>query len=587
MKTVKKLVSGIISLAIVMSIAPSVFADGIYIDEKTFPDKAFRDCVELEIDIDSNGVLSSDEINAVKMINLSQKGLSDLTGIENFTELEYLFLFDNSLTSIDLSKNTKLKNLDVSTNKLTNIDLSANVNLECLDISYSSISSIDLSKNVNLTDLHAEGGGLTGIDLKNNTNLVNAWLSNNKIESIDVSMLPNLQILMISSNLIDKIDVSKNSELLMLDIINNDIGILDISNNPKLESLFISGTNIRSIDLSKNPELWSLAMAFTSINRIDISNNPKMASLFCGWSDLSEINIGNNPILLEIYNNTTPEINPVEGSEKDLNLYYNEKGDIAISISSDIKIVTEYKGVGDFVDRCYEIALGREADKDGYDYWVESLNGGKICGAQAGYGFIFSEEYTKKNTSDKIYVEDLYLMFFGRKPDEDGFNYWSGLLESGKMTREEVFAGFANSLEFDNLCKSYNVITGYYVSGVENMKQAGVNCFVARLYDICLNRLPDMAGQSGWVTKLINGEVTGTEAAFGFAFSQEFINVEKTPEEFVRYMYSAFFGREADSEGLNGWVEAINNGKTFEEVFAGFSGSTEFMILCAEYGITA
>lgn len=587
MKTVKKLVSGIISLAIVMSIAPSVFADGINIDEKTFPDKAFRDCVEVEVDTDSDGVLSSDEINAVNFINLSQAGISDLTGIENFTELEVLHVFDNSLTSIDLSKNTKLKYLDVSQNELTNIDLSKNTQLKDMDISYNSISSIDLSKNVNLTDLHAIDCGLTGIDLKNNTNLVNAWLSNNKIESIDVSMLPNLQILMISSNLINKIDVSKNPELLMLDIIDTDIGILDVSNNPKLESLLISGTNIRSIDLSKNPELWSLAMAFTSINRIDISNNPKMASLFCGWSNLSEINIGNNPILLEIYNNTTPEVNDIEGSEKKLHLYYIEEEVIAISISSDIKIVTEYKGVGDFVDRCYEIALGREADEVGFNYWVESLNGGKICGAQAGYGFIFSEEYINRNTSDNIYIEDLYLMFFGRNPDEEGFNYWLDLLESKKMTREEIFAGFANSTEFDNLCKSYNVITGYYVTDVDNAKQAGVNCFVARLYDICLNRLPDMAGQSGWVTKLINGEVTGTEAAFGFAFSQEFIYVEKTPEEFVRYMYSAFFGREADSEGLNGWVEAINNGKTFEEVFAGFSGSAEFINLCAEYGIVA
>ena len=76
-------------------------------------------------------------------------------------------------------------------------------------------------------------------------------------------------------------------------------------------------------------------------------------------------------------------------------------------------------------------------------------------------------------------------------------------------------SGFANSEEFFNLCARYGVVCGTYMVNVPNDQQGGVNCFVARLYKVCLNRLPDMGGQAGWVMKLMNGEVTGSTCAYG------------------------------------------------------------------------
>ena len=243
------------------------------------------------------------------------------------------------------------------------------------------------------------------------------------------------------------------------------------------------------------------------------------------------------------------------------------------------------KSVSDFVTRCYSVALSRKPDDEGFKYWVDSLTGGAACGAQVGYGFIFSGEYINKNRSDEDFVRDLYSMYFGRTPDADGFNYWVGLLASG-ITREEVFAGFANSLEFYNLCLEYGVVAGVYLTGIPNDQQGGVNCFVARLYKVCLNRLPDMGGQAGWVLQLMEGKVTGTSLSFGFVFSPEFMGQGMTNEEFVAYMYRAFFGREPDIEGFNSWVTKLNKGASYEEVFLGFSGSAEFYNLCSSFGIT-
>lgn len=178
-------------------------------------------------------------------------------------------------------------------------------------------------------------------------------------------------------------------------------------------------------------------------------------------------------------------------------------------------------------------------------------------------------------------------MYFGREADEAGFNYWLDLINNN-MTREEVFAGFANSEEFYNLCSKYGVVSGMYVVGLLNEVQGGINCFVARLYKVCLNRLPDITGQSGWVMNLADGKITGSTAAYGFVFSPEFINLGLNDNDYVCYMYRAFWGREADEESLAYWVDLLcNQNYTREDVFAGFSGSAEFADLCASYGIQA
>ncbi len=242
--------------------------------------------------------------------------------------------------------------------------------------------------------------------------------------------------------------------------------------------------------------------------------------------------------------------------------------------------------VGDFVDRCYEVALGRDADDEGFDYWTDALTNGQACGAQVGYGFIFSSEYIMKDNSNEQYVKDLYTMFFDREPDEAGFNYWTEQLKNGTATREEVFAGFANSVEFYDLCLKYGVAAGYYLVGVPNDRQGGINSFVARMYEVCLGRLPDQGGQAGWVLKLHSGEVTGSTCAYGFVFSPEFMGLGLNNTDYVEHMYRAFFGREADEEGLAYWVDKLNAGTAdYTGIFNGFSCSAEFVNLCAGYGI--
>ncbi len=94
----------------------------IAINETNFPDKDFREFLldkEANIDRNQDGKLSTGEIALVQDIDVYDMEIADLTGIEYFTELKYLDCAGNHLTSLDLSRNTKLAELDADNNTYT------------------------------------------------------------------------------------------------------------------------------------------------------------------------------------------------------------------------------------------------------------------------------------------------------------------------------------------------------------------------------------------------------------------------------------------------------------------------------------
>ena len=129
-----------------------------------------------------------------------------------------------------------------------------------------------------------------------------------------------------------------------------------------------------------------------------------------------------------------------------------------------------------------------------------------------------------------------------------------------------------------------NGIRAIYGEG-EAISYAQVQEFVTRFYLQCLNREPDTPGLEGWINAVLNGSISGADVAYGFVFSQEFINRNTSNEEFVTILYRAFFDREPDTGGYNGWVNQLSSGTSHQDVLNGFIYSQEFENLCNSYGI--
>ena len=96
---------------------------GVTLDEKNFPDEAFRALLAETVDGNGDSLLSTLEMRRVSELNCSGLGIADLTGIEHFTQLVALNCENNELTALNVSKNTHLSEIYCGGNRLATLDL--------------------------------------------------------------------------------------------------------------------------------------------------------------------------------------------------------------------------------------------------------------------------------------------------------------------------------------------------------------------------------------------------------------------------------------------------------------------------------
>tara|TARA_B110000459_G_scaffold78929_1_gene88790 strand:- start:1293 stop:1910 length:618 start_codon:yes stop_codon:yes gene_type:complete len=93
--------------------------------QKTYiPDNAFeQNLINLDLDDIFDDSVFTSAIDTVKVMYLSNEGISDLTGIEEFILLRELFCNDNQIIDLDLSNNYNLIELNCNNNLLESLDV--------------------------------------------------------------------------------------------------------------------------------------------------------------------------------------------------------------------------------------------------------------------------------------------------------------------------------------------------------------------------------------------------------------------------------------------------------------------------------
>ena len=134
-----------------------VYGFDIPIDEEHFPDEMFRN--QISQDFGEDEVLSPLEIVGVTGMNIENWGIVDITGIEYFTELQYLTCVGRQVTTLDVSQNTKLLELSVEENHLTALDVSNNPDLRFISVYGNNIHGAAMSAFVESLPT-VEGGEL-------------------------------------------------------------------------------------------------------------------------------------------------------------------------------------------------------------------------------------------------------------------------------------------------------------------------------------------------------------------------------------------------------------------------------------------
>jgi len=115
------------------------------------------------------------EAEAITYLDVSERMIESLEGLEAMTNLEELICYNNEIESLDLSGNPLLRTLDCSENYLDSLDLSANPDMTFVDCSRNGLTYLNVSGNLYLTFLWCSSNKLTYLDLSANEALGSDW----------------------------------------------------------------------------------------------------------------------------------------------------------------------------------------------------------------------------------------------------------------------------------------------------------------------------------------------------------------------------------------------------------------------------
>ena len=313
--------------------------------------------IALQIDTDGkNGKVLTANIVNLTSLNVSNAGISDLTGIEDFTLLQSLSCNQNNLTKIDVSKNIHLTSLNIANNQLTTLNVVQNTKLETIYCNDNLFKTLDFSKNGSLTTIYCPNNKLIALNLKNGNNAVSNGPSiKNFTNNPDLSCIQVDNVAYSNTNWASYKDTAANyssdcaystaipdakfeDKLIALGI---DTGAkdgkvmtanimyvttLDVSSSSitdltgiqdfvSLANLNCNSNQLTTLDVSKNSALTSLNCYTNKLTTLDISKNTALTSLSSGANPFTTLDVSKNTVLKVLYHN--------EGKLTTLNLSKN------------------------------------------------------------------------------------------------------------------------------------------------------------------------------------------------------------------------------------------------------------------------
>ena len=258
--------TSILSLFLFLSF--SITAQITYIPDSIFEQKL----INLGYDNIHDGSVATDSISSIDSLDISSVSsiykIYDLSGIEDFYNLQYLNCSNNHFPTLNMNNNSNLKHIICTSNSIENLQVDYLFSLQTLVCNFNLLDSLDLSGNPGLTNLNCLRNELTTLDLSNNTFLTKVSCSENQITTLDLSLL-NLESLQCQNNPISSINLQNNYSLKHLTCHDNLLQSIDLSDNINLEWLSIGNGNLIPPTFNNN------------LNTLDLSNNCNITNFYC------------------------------------------------------------------------------------------------------------------------------------------------------------------------------------------------------------------------------------------------------------------------------------------------------------------
>jgi len=264
--------------------------------------------------------ITTSNVSGVTSLEIGNKNIRDLTGIEAFVKITDLRCAGNFIENLDLFANTQLEYLGLYKNELTSINISTCTELEYLELSYNNLTNIDISACTKLECLCISYNYLTNLDLSTNTKLVSISCTDNKLTNLDISPCIQLNTLDCAYNNLTNIDGSACEYLRNLYCYRNNLININLSNCVQLNTLFCSYNKLINLDLNTNSYLKKLRCNNNLLSSLNVKNGAN--------SLISTFVATGNPSLqcIQVDNETDASsgVTPYDTWQKDAAAIYSE-----------------------------------------------------------------------------------------------------------------------------------------------------------------------------------------------------------------------------------------------------------------------
>ena len=239
--------------------------------------------INITIDTNNNNEIEQSEALQVYRLYINNAGITDLTGLEYFLNLNKLYCNSNLLENLSLAILPNLEVLDCSANNLTNLNINSAISLKELYCNDNQLTSLDVTNCTELKQLFCNSNQLTTLDIANLSLLEVLSCSQNFLTQLLIDHAPHLEELNCSSNSLTSLNLSgitvDNSIFsfpFQLNCSNNNLSQLDTSG-------IVAEFGCR-VECSWNPSLTFINVMNGAPFYIDTLKTPPFANLYFGGS---------------------------------------------------------------------------------------------------------------------------------------------------------------------------------------------------------------------------------------------------------------------------------------------------------------
>lgn len=212
-------------------------------------------------------------------------GTLDFSKAEGYSKATAFYVTAEKATKIIAPNAAKLEKVGISYCNLGKIDASVYKNAKELSLDGNKLKSIDLRKNTKLTSLSCYDNKITSLNISANSKLKDIGVGGNQLKTIDVSKNKNMLRVVAYSNKLQSLKAAKGNKIKELDLSYNKFSTLDLANYPSLTTLYCNGNKLKTLSLAKNNKLSELSLRDTSANKVTFAKNTKLSDLMVDPKD--------------------------------------------------------------------------------------------------------------------------------------------------------------------------------------------------------------------------------------------------------------------------------------------------------------